>query len=128
MEQESKSPFFAAVADALDNAMQLRTPDDSVLMVMTDGVTASHLFGGDENHLKAVLLNFMQRNRTVAVTVLRASLEYQLSFLNSPTIRMPKQPADGIAISTGGTAPWPVDLSKCNVNVDVASTKQEDEA
>lgn len=130
MEQESKSPFFRAVADALDAAKQLRTTDDSILMVMADGVTASHLCGGNGDHLQAVLLNFMQRNPKVAEIVLRASFDYQLSIFDAPIIRIPKAPADGVAIPTGGTAPWPVDLSKTryHVGVDVASTQKEDKA
>ena len=47
IEQEIKSPFFRAVTDVLDYARQLRTPDDSVLMVISDGITASHIVGGD---------------------------------------------------------------------------------
>lgn len=70
MEQQTNSPFFRAVADALDAAKQLRTTDDSILMVMADGVTASHLCGGNGDHLQAVLLNFMQRNPKVAEIVL----------------------------------------------------------
>jgi len=130
MEQESKSPFFRAVADALDAAKQLRTTDDSILMVMADGVTASHLCGGNSDHLQAVLLNFMQRNPKVAEIVLRASIDYQVAALSAPVLRIPKVPADGIAIPTDGTAPWPVDLSKSryHVGVDVASTQKKDEA
>lgn len=74
MEEKVKSQFFAAVTDALDKAMPVRTSDDSVLMVIADGVTASHLCGGDADTLQAVLLNFMQKNPKVAEIVCYTAL------------------------------------------------------
>lgn len=127
MNEKTKSAFFAAVADALDNTMQLRTPSDCILMVMADGFTASHLVGGNMEVIESVLLNFMQKNPRVAETVCRAAIDYQVRYATRSIIHAAEAPlpADGVAAPAGSTSPWPLIPSpRYQTGVDVASTDE----
>lgn len=126
MNEKTKSPFFAAVADALDNAMQLRTKDDSILMVMADGGNASHLVGGNMQVLSSVLLNHMEQNPRVAEMVLSAAIDYQMHMAQKiRVVRVPPVPADGVAAAAEHIAPWPLIPSpRYQTGVDAASTDE----
>lgn len=120
MEEKTRSPFFEAITSAIDEAAKLRTADDSVLMLVADRFTASHLVGGDADKLQAVLLNFMQKNPSVAEIVCRAALDWQMQFVRDAKpmhrLRIPPVPADGVAA-------WPV-KNGVFVGVDLASTEE----
>ena len=99
-----KSQFFEAVTSAIDNALQLKTDADSILMVIADGQSASHLVGGNTDVLLNVLLAFMEKNPLVAEIVCRASLEYHIQLMQQPILKIipPPVPEDGVA-------QWPTD-------------------
>lgn len=125
MNETTKSPFFAAVADALDKAAHLRTSSDCVLMVMADGFTASHLVGGNMEVIESVLLNFMQKNPRVAQTICHAAIDYQVRYATRSIINAVEAPlpADGVA----ALSPWSLIPSpRYQMGVDVASTDENE--
>ena len=75
-EKQKRSQFFETVTKAIDDAWQLKTEDDSMLLVQTDGKMVYRLVGGDAEKLMVILVAFMKENPSVADIVCRAALEY----------------------------------------------------
>lgn len=125
MEQETTSLFYAAIVDTFDKAKQLRTSYDSVLAIVSDGITASHLVGGNADHLEAILLNMMQKNTQVATIVCAATLEYYASLMESfLKASAPQPPSDAAQkdIASDCIAQWPDNLPlRYKASADIAS-------
>lgn len=98
MEQDKKSPFFVGVTEAIDKYAQERTPEDSILMVLSDGQTACQIVGGKTEDIEKTLFNYMKNNPSVAEIICRTALKFNFMVAQSVLrVKTPPVPPDGVA-------------------------------
>jgi len=95
--KKENSQFYSEMTQALEKAMEKRTDDDCMLMLLADSKSNAHIIGGNASTLYLILLDFMRKNPAVANLVCSAAIEWHIQAMQQPILKVAPVPEDGVA-------------------------------